>query len=476
MDCLGSSFDRNIENLSRLLRIDKNFDIIYKPMQIDSVDAGFFFIDGFVDDGIMQRILQFFYGLKQKDLTDADAFMKASVPYVEVDISDRLQEIVTAVLSGMLAFLYQGSSKAILIDVRTYPARSVDEPWKDKVLRGSRDGFVETLVFNVALMRRRIRDPYFSVEIFQVGQRSKSDVAVCYIEDKADKKLLEQIKTRISSIEVEALTMNIESLSEALFQGKMLNPFPKFKYSERPDTAAASVYDGNIVIMVDNSPAVMIIPTSVFDLMEEADEFYFPPSIGTYLRLSKFFTAIITVVLLPLWVLYLRNPSMVPAGLEFILDTGESHMSVLGQILILEFAIDGLRLAAINTPSALSTPLSVVAGIVLGESAVQSGWFCSQSLLYMAAISIATYTQPSFEMGYALKFVRILTVILTWFLGLWGLVAGFVIGLVLLCTNRTISGKSYIYPLIPFNASKLKRKIFREKLNAGMKKAEMRKS
>ena len=227
-------------------------------------------------------------------------------------------EVEKAFLSGQTVMIIDGFDECILIDCRTYPMRSVTEPYKDKVLRGSRDGFVETLVCNAALLRRRIRDSRFSMEMYTVGERSRTDVAVCYIDDKVDKKLLERIENLISSIEVEALTMNIESLAECMFKGKWINPFPKYKYSERPDTAAAALFDGNIVIMVDTSPAVMIIPTNVFDIIEEADDFNFSPMIGTYIRLSRFFFTLLTVFLTPVWLLLESNPQWVPEWLKFI--------------------------------------------------------------------------------------------------------------------------------------------------------------
>lgn len=459
-----ASLQDNVSQLKQILRLDKNFDLIYKDMQIDGLDAGFFFIDGFVEDGIMQRILQYFYGLKKEDFTNADFFMSAGVPYVEVDVETDVNEAVTNILSGVVAFLVDGFDKCVMIDCRTYPARGVDEPWKDKVLRGSRDGFVETLVFNAALMRRRIRDPKFSVEVMRVGQRSKSDIALCYIEDKADPKLVAGLKDRITHLQVEALTMNVESLAECLLPGKWINPFPKFKYSERPDTAAAAVFDGNVVLMVDNSPAVIILPTSIFDMLEEADDFYFPPLVGTYIRLSRFLITFGAIFLTPLWMLLLNNPQWVPEWLSFILITDEITVPVIWQLLILEIAIDGLKLAAVNTPSALSTPLSVVAGIIVGEYAISSGWFNAESMLYMAFITIATYSQASFEMGYALKFSRVMILVLTAVFDVWGFIIGTVIMVCMVVSNRTLSGKSYIYPFIPWNGDKLKRKIFRVRL------------
>ena len=207
--------------------------------------------------------------------------------------------------------------------------------------------------------------------------------------------------------------MNQESLAECLYPHKWYNPFPKFKYTERPDTAAAEILDGKIVLLTDNSPAVMILPVSVFDIMEEADDFYFPPVTGTYLRVTRFVIALLTLLLTPTWLLFLQNPQWIPPQFAFIKISGDLYVPVFAQLLILEFAIDGLKLAAINTPGMLTTPLSVIAGLVVGEFAVQSGWFNAETMLYMAFVAIANYTQASYELGYALKFMRILLLILT---------------------------------------------------------------
>ena len=160
----------------------------------------------------------------------------------------------------------------------------------------------------------------------------------------------------------------------------------------------------------------------------------------------------------------LNNPQWVPEWLDFILKSDDNTVPVLFQLLLLELAIDGLKLAAVNTPTVLSTPLSVIAGIIVGEFAVKSGWFNSESMLYMAFVSVATYSQASFEMGYALKFMRILTLVLTAAFNVWGFAAGLIVSLGMVAFNKTISGKSFLYPLIPFDGKMLKRKIFRVRL------------
>jgi stage V sporulation protein AF len=325
------------------------------------------------------------------------------------------------------------------------------------------------MVHNAALLRRRIRDEKYCMEIYTVGERSKSDVAVCYISDLVDETLLSNLKKRIETIKVESLTMNLESLAECLLPHKWISPFPKFKYSERPDTAASAILDGNIVVLVDNSPAVMIIPTSIFDLIEEPDDYNFAPVIGTYLRLSRFVFTLVTMLLTPVWMLLISNPSWIPEWLSFIKVTDDITVPIVWQLLILEMAVDGLKMAAVNTPSLLSTPLSIVAGIVVGEYAVSSGWFNTESLLYMAVVTVGTYSQASFEMGYAMKFIRIITLILTAAFNVPGFIAGCAIGLIAIICNKTISGKSYIAPLYPFDADKLKRAIFRVRLPHGNK-------
>ncbi|MGN0317658.1 MAG: spore germination protein [Lachnospira sp.] len=464
MSDFSTDVEQNIKRLESTLRIESNFDILTRKVKIAGKTAGFFFIDGFVQEDMVEKLMQFFYSLKEDDLKDIDTFLEHGMPYTEIEKNENLNQVITKFLSGMTILTIEGFDECILIDCRTYPMRNVSEPWKDRVLRGSRDGFVETLVANAALLRRRIRDPRFSMVMYGIGERSKSDVAVCYIDDKVDRKLLNYLDGLLKSIQVEALTMNIESLAECMFKHKWINPFPKFKYSERPDTATAAIMDGNIVIMVDNSPAVMIIPASIFDIIEEPDDYSFSPGIGTYLRFSRFFFTLITLFMTPLWLLLVEHPDWVPEWLKFITISDDITVPVVLQLLILELAVDGLKLAAVNTPNMLSTPLSIVAGIVVGEYAVSSGWFNSESLLYMAVVTVGTYSQTSYEMGYALKFLRVCLLLLTQFLALPGFIIGTVFAIFTICFNKTLSGHSYIYPLIPFDAEMLKRKVLRVRL------------
>ena len=462
---ISTNLQENMDYLSRELQLDVSFDLVYRVVHVGGRKACIYFVDGFCKDVLMQKMLQYFMDMKEADLPEnAHEMLKKKAPYVEVDMAENFDKLITNLLSGVFVLLIEGYDRAILIDSRTYPARSVDEPAKDKTLRGSKDGFVETIVFNTALIRRRIRDPHLRMEMMNAGKASRTDIVVCYMEDRVDKGFLKEIKTKIQNIKVDALTMNQQSLAECLFPYKWYNPFPKFKYTERPDTAAAQILEGNIVILVDNAPSVLIMPTSFFDVVEEADDYYFPPITGTYLRISRFIITVLTYVIAPLFLLLMQNPDWIPPDFQFIAIQGNVNVPIIWQFLILELAIDGLRLAAVNTPSMLSTPLSILAGLVLGEFSVKSGWFNSEVMLYMAFIAIASYTQPNYEMGYALKFMRIINLILTAIFNVWGFVAGIIILLVALGGNKTVSKQGYLYPLIPFDWKKLKNLVVRVRL------------
>lgn len=460
-----SSLSDNMTYLQKKLNVDTNFDVVYRVFHIGGREACLYFIDGFTKDEVWLKILQAFSTLKEDDMpTDAHSFSKKYLPYGEVGLVHSDSDMILQLLMGVSCLFIDGYAACFTIDCRTYPARGVSEPEKDKVMRGSRDGFVETLIFNTALIRRRIRDPKLTMEVLNAGESSHTDIAVCYMENRVDQKMLDLVKSRIQKLHVDALTMNQESLAECLYPNKWYNPFPKFKFSERPDTAAASILEGNIIILVDNSPAAMILPSSVFDIIEEADDYYFPPITGTYLRLSRMIISFLTLFLTPTWLLLMQNPDVIPPWLEFIQLSDPSYVPLIFQLLILEFAIDGLRLAAVNTPSMLTTPLSVIAGIVLGEYSVKSGWFNSETMLYMAFVTVANYSQASFELGYALKFMRMIMLVLTAIFNVWGFIAGVILSVCAIAFNKTIAGKSYIYPLIPFSLKELKKRFLRGRL------------
>lgn len=437
--------EENRRYVSMVLPVKESFDIVQRDIVIGGRECTFYFVDGFMKDEAMGKILASFLAVKEKEMPgDATEFASKVVPYVEVDVIAEYDQILRNVLSGATCLFVDGYEACIVIDCRTYPARNVGEPDKDKALRGSRDGFVETIVFNTALLRRRIRDPKLVMEMLEVGTASRSDVVLCYMQDRVDPKLLSNLKKHINSMQVDALKMNQQTLAEGIFKRKWFNPMPKYKFTERPDTASACILEGKVVVLVDNSPSALILPTSILDMIEEANDYYFPTITGMYLKISRGIITFLTVFLTPLFLLFMQNPQWLPEMFSFVTVEDTVNIPLVLQLFLLELAIDGLRLAALNTPSMLSTPLSVIAGIVMGEFSVKSGWFNSEVMLYMAFVAVANYTQPNFELGYALKFMRLLLLIMTALFDWIGFAAGCIIVVCAVVFNKTLSEKSYL--------------------------------
>lgn len=461
---LTDNYEQNIEFMRQRLRSRESFDVLEKTLKVDKGELTLFFVDGFAKDTVMQKLMMHFISVK-KVSDNAHDYMIKNLPYIETDVTDNVDAMITAVLSGCTLML--GSSfgaEAIIIDTRTYPARETSEPEGDRVMRGARDGFVETLIFNTALIRRRIRNPSLTMQYFPIGKDSRTDVVMCYMSDRADLKYVQSIAAKLKNIKTDSLTMGHESLKECLIKTRWYNPFPKIRTTERPDVASAQLLEGSILIVVDNSPEVLVLPSTVFDFMQESNDFYFPPLTGTYIKLTRYTVFLLTLVLTPLWYLMIQHPELVPSFLTFAMPEETGKLPIIAQLLIVEFIIDALRLASLNTPNMLNNSLSVVGGLILGDFAVDIGWLIPEVIVYMAFVAIANFTQRSYELGYAIKFLRIFLLVATALAGFWGFCAGVVIILILLLTNSTVNGKrNYLYPLIPFNGHALVSLVFRVK-------------
>lgn len=460
----SGNYEADIASLNLRLRVSESFDLVSRQIMIGSHRAMLWFIDGFIKDGLMEKIMSFMMNADEKKLKTVGTtreFADAFVPYVETEVVNDFDRFETFLFSGALGMIVDGFKEAIIIDVRTYPARSVDEPENDKVLRGSHDGFVETLIFNTALIRRRVRDTKLTMYLTQVGTRSKTDIVLCYLDGTADPKEVERIKKKLNSIDINALTMGHESLAECLIPKQRFNPFPKVRYTERPDCAAASIYEGSLLIITDTSPSVMIIPTGVFDFLQDTNDFYFPSLIGSYLRIVRMIVFLLALLLTPVWFLLIQNPEYIPPWLDFIKIEHPTSVPVIMQLLIIEIVIDALKLASLNTPNALSNSFSVIGALVLGEFAIAAKWFTAEVVLYMAFVAITNFAQPSYELGYAFKLLRLVLLVSSAALGWVGLALGTLLIIVLLVTTRPIAGGHYMYPIYPFNWHALRALLIR---------------
>ena len=470
MGDLSNSYGENVRRFDEVLGVGRSCDLVSRDYIIGGKRARIWVIDGYGKDEILERMGSFWLSLTEEQvrgLTEMQQFAVRFVTFSETDVSFDTEDIVTSVLLGKTLLLMEGLSGAALMDAKNYPGRGVEEPPDGKVLRGSHDGFVEAVVPNMALLRRRIRDPHLTMEGLKVGLRSRTDAVLCYLDDKADPGLLEEIRNKLNSIDVNSLVMSQESVAEAIRpkRKQWYNPFPKVRYTERPDSAAACVMEGNIILMVDNSPSVMILPTTFFDFTQEANEVYFPPLVGTYLRLLRIIVFLISLLITPAWYLMVSEPNRLPGWLDFLSSPEPASLPLLWQLLVVEFLIDVLKLASLNTPDSLSNSFSMLGALILGDFAVQAGWLGPEVLVYMAFVSVASFAQPSYEIGYAFKLLRVVLLLVTAVFDVWGFCLGILGILLLLATTKPLVGKGYLYPLIPFNGKALRRLFIREPIS-----------
>lgn len=464
-----NDLQQNAQQFEAMIGYGKSFDIVERDIEIGTALFKFYFINGLVETDAAMKIvgdLMTANPIQVMAVRDMDALVARFIPYAETQVTDDMQTAVTAMLSGEAVLIGSGLAGAVIADIRKYPARTPDEPENNRVLMGPHEGFNEVLLQNTALLRRRLRDPALKMELIRVGERSKLDVAVCSLDGVANPKTVQTIIQKLRSIKLQTLSMAQESLLECLVPGRHFNPFPRVRYTERPDSAAASVAEGNILIITDNSPAVMVIPTGFFDFLQDTNDFYFPPMLGSFLRIVRLFVFSSTMFLTPIWYLLIRNPEIIPKWLEFVTIEEPIGVPVLVQLLAIELVIDALKLASINTPNSLSNSFSVIGALVLGEFAVQARWLTAEVVFYMAFVAVANFTQPSFEMGHAYKIARVFVLILTALFNFYGFFAGYAIVFALIATTRTVSGRGYLYPLIPFNAEKLRRLLIRRPISS----------
>lgn len=518
-------YGKYLEIMEAELPLGESFDLLEREVTIGGRKGTMFFVDGLTDGELMQRVMDYLMKVQPEDMegiVTSRQFIAGHLPFLdatlaapktpqpsktpktlrppkdlkteespqqeqvsepkewtEQQIRECCAQAQTRLYAGLVPLMVEGLDQIIIIDARDYPLRSVEEPDKEKSLRGARDGFTESFMQNIALIRRRLRDNNLIFQNFSIGNLSKSDVAMVYIRGKADPALVEHTKNLLQGLEKEpdldALTVGDQSLLEKILMmtrregkkrwaGGRFNPFPKVRYSQRPDIISAHIAEGKIAIIVDNSPTVMLLPVGVFDFLQDVDDYYFPQLTGNYFRLLRTLNFLVILFLTPVYLLLVNDEVFNPDVLLFFVPDEPFAIPLIWQFLLLEIAVDGLKLASLNTPQSLGMSLSVIGALILGEFSIESGWFIPQTILCMAVVALASFTQPSIELSYGVKFTRVLMLIGTYLLGLWGMIAGAAVSFLVMASTRTLSGGSYLYPLIPFRWNALKRLLFRTEM------------
>lgn len=447
---------RNLREVQRVLEervgLNRSFDLVLREMVFGSKRVGIFYCNGFAKDTVLTDILTRLSYAEEESVSHhtLEAFIEKLIPHIQVKSYKKMSEIVGQVLMGGTAFFIEGESAAIAIDVKSYPVRSIGEPDLERVVRGSRDGFVETLLMNVTLVRRRVRDERLKLEIMQIGKRTKTDVCIAYINDIANADLVDAIKEKVKGVKIDGLPLGEKQLEEAVVN-KGWNPYPMVRYSERPDVVSAHLLEGHVCLFVDTSPSVMILPTTFFHHVQHAEEYRQTPFIGTYLRWVRFAGIMSSIFLLPLWFMMVMEPSLKPPGLEFLGPQKEGTLPLLVQFLIADIGIDLMRMAAVHTPSPLATAMGLVAAILVGDIAVKTGLFINEVILYLALASIGMFATPSYELGLANRIIRLGLLLIVAAFHVPGFVIGSTVWLIWLATRKSYNAP-YMWPLIPFNA------------------------
>ena len=457
--------EKNIDETQKILEdklgFGKSFDVGQREIVVMERRIQLYYITGLVDSELVVDLMTQLLLLNSLPHPNDDVFQTIHnrLVHQQVTVTDKVNDICTSVLSGLVAIIVDKDTQAFVVDVRSYPGRGPSEPDTEKTVRGSRDGYTENIIVNTALTRRRIRTGKLRNIILKIGDQSKTDVVLMYIEDIADQSMVDEVKHRIEQVKVDGLTMTDKELEEFI-TGQVYNPYPLVRYTERPDVVAAHLYQGMIAIIVDTSPSVMIGPVTLFDHLTSVEEYRQTPAVGTFLRLIRYAGIIVSVFLMPTWLLFVLHPEYLPDFLNFIGPQEEGNIPIVLQVISGEIGMEFLRLASIHTPTAISSALGIVSAILIGQVAVDVGLFGPEILFYVAIGALGAFVTPSYELGLANKMFKLFIIVGTALLGLWGYIGTIVVGLIFLATMKSF-GKPYLYPLIPFNFKALLKSVIR---------------
>ena len=450
---LSSSLEKNIEQIQSVFPIPQSFDIVTRRLFLGETKAYWIGINGFCRVELLQQIfsdLQNPIYMKDNRIEDIERYMNAKIGYAQASLSGSWEDIISNILSGPSALFIDGFAQAIMIDVRTYPARSVSEPDTERVTLGARDGFVETMLFNTNLIRRRIRSPRLTFEMQSIGAESKTDVAIAYLDNNVNHEFLARLKQSLTGLSVTSLTMGAKSLEELLVKKRWFHPLPCMHYTERPDVACSFLMEGHIVVIVDNSPSVLILPCTVFQFMQSPEDYYKSPVVGTYFRLIRFLCIPVSLILMPLFLLLTVYFPEFSEKWEILSTESLPGPTIIFYIFAVEFLLDLFKYSASVSSSRFSGSLSIIGGLIIGDIAVELNWASVEILFYAAVTLLTSLSLASIEFSDALRVYRLFLVITTALFGRWGFLGGLALVLLSVITTPTFGGMSYFWPLYPF--------------------------
>lgn len=463
-ECISSNLTKNIEKLKQILPISASFDLITRDLYFGETKAYWIGINGFCDTDLLQKIFsdlqnpKYIQGEPFEDLTH---FMDAKIGYAQVQTESDWDILLKNLLSGPSLLFVDGCDKAVIIDTRTYPTRGIAEPDTEKVTVGAKDGFVETLICNANLIRRRVRAADLTFAMHTVGSAGKTDVTVAYLDHLVNKDLLDELSSKLDSLNVTALTMGAKSLSELLLPHRWLNPLPSIQYTQRPDVACSYLMEGHILILVDNSPLVLILPCTIFQFTQSPEDYFKSPLVGSYLRMVRFLCIPITLFLMPVFLLITAYFPEFSERWQILSTQPLGPIRLIFYVFTVEFLLDLLKYSAALSAGNFSTSLSIVGGLLIGDIAITLNWASPEVLFYGAISLLTALSISSTEFSDALRVYRIFLLITTSIAGAFGFGIGLILITISALTTPTFGGMSYFWPLFPLNIEALLTLLFR---------------
>ncbi|WP_052350391.1 spore germination protein [Paenibacillus gorillae] len=374
---------------------------------------------------------------------------------------DEFSDVVEHILSGNVAFLIDGLKQVLIINAKHWDKRAVDEPATEAVIRGPREGFQETISTNISLIRRRLKTPQLKMEDMIAGRLSNTQIVITYLDGIVDKKLVDEVKKRIGKIKIDAI---LESgYVEELIEDNSFSLFPQVLITERPDRVVGNLLEGKVGIIIDNTPFVIIVPGTFFQLLQSPEDYYQRYFIASAIRMLRFFAVLFSLLLPSLYIaLTTYHQEMIPTMLLISIAASRETVPFPAFIeaLVMEIAFESLREAGVRLPRPVGQAVSIVGGLVIGQAAVEAGIVSSPLVIVVSMTGIASFIFPSFQLGLAFRLLRFPMMVAAATFGLYGILMMLLLLLIHMLRLHSF-GVPYLTPMAPLRISGLKDVIIR---------------
>ncbi|WP_232243064.1 spore germination protein [Paenibacillus sp. GSMTC-2017] len=458
---LDSKLETNLSVLRRLYA-DGSDIIIHSFKLSNGAELAIAYVDGMT--GIQEIDLQLLQPLKQQvdDETDKNwESILMKVTLIPSNVVHTIQESIDSIGEGSTLLLLEGEASAAVFNLPFWNSRSIMEPDAESVIRGPREGFVETLRMNTAMLRRRLQSPAFKLKPFKFGRYTKTTCVLAYIEGIADPGLVEEMEQRLSRIDVGAVIDS--SLIEEMIEDEPLSPFPQLQTTERPDVVSSALMEGRIAVLVNGSPIALIAPATLFILMQSPEDYYQRAYVSTAIRWIRMLLSLIAVFMPSIYVAVLSyHQEMIPTTLLLTISQSREQIPfpALVEALLMEITFEALREAGIRLPKQVGSAVSIVGALVIGQAAISAGIVSSPMIMVVAITGVASFLIPSYPLGIALRIIRFPIMFCAGFLGLYGVVLAVLLILIHMLSLRSF-GVPYLSPVAPLQTSQLGDTIIR---------------